>query len=87
MNTYRIQHYLVKWGDTLPQIAQQFGIDLYTLKYLNNITNDDLYAGLALKIPVQTKNETFSSTAILRKDVSYFLNRHLKKKRYYRFYL
>lgn len=43
--------YLVKKGDTLYSIANQYGITVSELKSLNNLTSDQLSIGMMLKVP------------------------------------
>lgn len=49
-------NYSVKAGDTLWKIANQYGINVTTLKELNNLTSDKIYVGQILKIPQANQN-------------------------------
>ncbi|MEO0509017.1 MAG: LysM peptidoglycan-binding domain-containing protein [Verrucomicrobiota bacterium] len=44
-------NYVVKRGDTLGQIAQQFGVSTHSLKQANNISGDLIQIGQKLTIP------------------------------------
>lgn len=44
--------YTIKWGDTLPQIAQRYGTTVEIIMELNNIKNPNkIYAGNKLYVP------------------------------------
>lgn len=44
--------YIVKWGDTLTKISEEYGVTIEGLVRLNNIANPNLiYVGQVLRIP------------------------------------
>lgn len=57
--------YVVKSGDTLYKIAQNFNTTVNNLKRLNNLTNDDLSIGQILLVPAQSATGN-SNTYIVR---------------------
>lgn len=50
-NTNTYQTYTVQKGDTLFSISRKFGVDVNTIKQLNNLSSDTLSIGQQLKIP------------------------------------
>lgn len=44
-------HYTVRRGDSLWTIARDYGIDVDELKEVNNLNNNQIYAGQTLRIP------------------------------------
>ena len=51
--------YIVKSGDSLWKIANQYGLTVAELKDLNNLTNDNLSIGQVLKISNSLDNNTY----------------------------
>jgi surface antigen len=45
-----IEHYIVKTGDTVPELAAKFGISENTIKWANNLSSDALTPGTDLTI-------------------------------------
>lgn len=57
--------YTIKSGDTLSQIARQFGTTVTDLKLLNNLTSDLIYVGRTLKVTsAQTSNNGSTQTTV-----------------------
>lgn len=54
--------YVVKNGDTLYKIANQYGVTIDNIKSANNLTSDLLNVGQILTIPVENATETPGST-------------------------
>lgn len=50
-----VSHYEVRRGDSLWSIARDYGIDVDTLKAVNKISGNRIYAGQKLRIPSSTK--------------------------------
>lgn len=50
-----VVHYRVRRGDSLWGIARNYGIDVDTLKEVNKIRGNRIYAGQTLRIPAATK--------------------------------
>lgn len=50
--------YIVKNGDSLYKIAENYKTTVNTLKTLNNLTNNNLYVGQVLKLPTTTSDDT-----------------------------
>jgi membrane-bound lytic murein transglycosylase D len=44
-------HHTVKKGESLSDISEKYGVDVATLKRLNKLKNDRIYAGMKLKLP------------------------------------
>ncbi len=51
----RIIYYRVKKGDTLSSVSKRYGVDVYSIKVLNNLKNDKISPGMILKIAVQKR--------------------------------
>lgn len=50
--------YEIAEGDTLNKIAEEFGITVEELKAFNNMTDDNIFAGQTIKIPVKGASES-----------------------------
>ncbi|NEW61768.1 LysM peptidoglycan-binding domain-containing protein [Granulicatella sp. zg-ZJ] len=50
--------YVVQKGDTLLAICRRYGMDLATLKAINNLTSDTIYVGQILKVAGQVSEPT-----------------------------
>ncbi|MCU0667017.1 MAG: LysM peptidoglycan-binding domain-containing protein [Patescibacteria group bacterium] len=48
---YEITTYAAKEGDTVPIVAESYGVSADTIKWSNGLTNDDLPVGKKIKIP------------------------------------
>ena len=51
--------YIVKAGDTLYSISQKYNTTVSELKRINNITNDDLYIGQRIKVPISNNSNYY----------------------------
>ncbi len=65
-NTKEAVSYIVKAGDSLSQIAANFGVKLVAVKYLNDIEGDVIKPGAKIKIP--SKAYTVSASEIAKKE-------------------
>ena len=54
----RYEIYTVKRGDFLNKIAKKYGIDLASIRQANNLTSNQIYPGMKLKIPSKGSSET-----------------------------
>ncbi len=59
--------YIVKKGDTLWSIANNYGLSVDQLKTLNNLTNDNLNIGQSLYVP-KTSKEEYSEYIVVKGD-------------------
>ena len=55
-NTSNYQTYVVRTNDTINSIANDFNIDIDTIKRLNNLQTNDIIVGQILLIPNNKKN-------------------------------
>lgn len=51
VDTRTVQKYVAVAGDTVPAVAERYGISAQTLKWANNMTSDAIEAGRELTIP------------------------------------
>jgi len=84
MSAYKISYYTVKWGDSLHHIAKKFHLQAHVIQNFNRL--DDIYAGLILRIPTDyiynTHQQVYKN---IDRSLKYYLSRHAKKRRYYKF--
>ena len=57
-NEITYQNYIVKSGDTLYQIAKEYGMTVEQLKAINNLTNNNLQVGQILKVNKNVSTES-----------------------------
>src|SRR6185436_15677587 len=48
------REHVVKVGETLGSIAQQYNVHVEVLRFLNNLTSNELPIGYRLRLPVET---------------------------------
>lgn len=69
VSTDVLDSYIVKTGDTLYQIANQYKITVNELKALNNLTSDTLSIGQVLKVPKLTDSQQGATTGYINYKV------------------
>ncbi len=72
-------NYTVKSGDTLYQIARNYGVSVDTIKQFNNLTSNTLSIGQVLRIPVAVEQEIivtpYAEYTVKRGDTLYSIAR------------
>ena len=59
-------YYIVKSGDSLWKIANQYGLTVAELKDLNNLTSDNLSVGQILEVPTLDNSSNSDDTYIVK---------------------
>ncbi len=81
------REYTVRRGDTLGQLALEFGVSQSELKKANGLKNSDLRAGQVLMVPgtevtVETKEETVIKESVIKEPAPEHASEVYIKKRY-----
>lgn len=62
--------YAVESGDTLSEIAEEFGVSANVLRVVNKLASDEIFAGQVLKVPALTELTSLSTDVSLLRNIA-----------------